>query len=179
MEIVFARHRWAVILRGVLAILFGLAAWFWPHLTLIVLLIWFGAFALVGGIFAVITALGNRRSYPRWRVHLLEGIVGIVIGLITFFWPGITALALLYLIAIWAIVTGVLEITGATWRHRMIGDEWMILLGGIASIIFGVLMAALPVVGLLALTWLIGIYAIVFGVLLLSLGFQWRRPVTA
>lgn len=177
MEMIFVRHRWAIVLRGVLAILFGLAAWFWPHLTLIVLVIWFGAFALVGGVFAVITALGNRESYARWGILLLEGLVGIVIGLITFFWPGITALALLYLIAIWAIVTGILEITVATWMHRMIGDEWMMLLGGIASIIFGVLLAALPMVGLLALTWLIGTYAIVFGVLLLSVGFQWRRLV--
>lgn len=105
----------------------------------------------------------------------MEGLFGIAVGLVTFFWPFITAIVLLYLIAIWAIVTGGLEIAVAAWMHRAVGNEWMLLLGGIASLLFGVLLAALPGVGLLALTWLIGMYALVFGVLLVFLGFQWRR----
>ena len=175
METMVFRHWWAVALRGVMAILFGLMALFWPHLTLGVLVIFFGAFALVGGIFAVVAALGDRGVHDRWGMLLAEGVVGIAIGLVTFFWPLITALILLYLIAIWAIVTGVLEIAVAVWMHRAAGNEWMLLLGGIASLLFGVLLAELPGVGLLALTWVIGIYALIFGVLLLFLGFQWRR----
>ena len=169
------RHWWAVALRGVIAILFGLVALCWPRLTLGVLVICFGAFALVGGIFAVVVALGDRGVHERWGMLLAEGATGIAIGLVTFFWPLITALVLLYLIAIWAIVTGAIEIAVAGWIHRAMGNAWMLLLGGIASLLFGVLLAALPGVGLLALTWLIGIYALVFGVLLVFLGLQWRR----
>lgn len=181
METMVFRHWWAVGLRGVIAILFGLMALFWSHLTLGVLVIFFGAFTLVGGVFAIVVALGDRGVHERWGVLLAEGAVGIAIGLVTFFWPLITALILLYLIAIWAVATGVLEIVVAVWMHRATGNEWMLLLGGIASLLFGVLLAVLPGVGLLALTWLIGIYTLIFGVMLLFLGFQWRsleRQVT-
>ncbi len=178
MRIMFLHHWWAVALRGVIAILFGLAALFWPHLTQTTLVLFFGAFALVGGIFAIVVALGDRGAHDRWWVLLLEGLAGIVVGLITFFWPAITTLSLLFLIAIWAIVTGILEIVVAVWMHRVIGNEWMLLLSGIASVLFGLLLALFPGPGLLALTWLIGLYAIVFGVLLLAFAFQWRRLVT-
>jgi len=175
MATIVFRHWWAVVLRGVIAILFGLMALTWPRPTLEILVIFFGAFALVSGIFAMVVALGDRGMHERWSMLLAEGVVGIGIGLITFFWPLITALILLYLIAIWAIVTGVMEIAVATWMHRTAGNEWMLLLGGITSLLFGLLLAALPGVGLLALTWLIGIYALVFGVLLVFLGFQRKR----
>jgi uncharacterized membrane protein HdeD (DUF308 family) len=175
MGIIVFRHWWAIALRGALAILFGLVALFWPHLTLEALVICFGAFALVGGIFAVVVALGDRGAHARWGLLLAEGLVGIAIGVLTFFWPAVTALVLLSLIALWAIVTGVLEITVAVWMHRAVGNEWMLLLGGVASLLFGVLLAVLPGVGLLALTWLIGLYALLFGALLVVLGFQWRR----
>lgn len=175
MGTMFLRHWWAIALRGVLAILFGLMALFWPHLTLAILVIFFGSFALVSGFFAVVAAIGDRGLHARWWVLLLEGLVGIAVGLITFFWPAITALALLFLIAAWALLTGFLEISTAIWMHRAVGNEWMLLCGGIASVIFGLLLAALPGVGLLALTWLIGMYAIVFGILLLVWAFQWRK----
>ena len=106
---------------------------------------------------------------------LLEGLAGISVGLITFFWPGITALALLYLIAAWSIVTGILELMVAVWMQRVIRNEWMLLLGGIASMLVGVLLALRPGMGLVAVTWLIGVYALIFGVLLLALALQWRR----
>jgi len=174
-NMMFLRHWWAMALRGALAVLFGLVALLWPRLTLDILVIGFGAFVLVGGIFAVIAALGDRGVHDRWGVLLAEGLVGIGIGLVTFFWPTITALALLFLIVVWAIATGILEIAVATWMHRAMGNEWLLLLGGIASVLFGILLAVLPAAGLLALTWLIGIYAIVFGAILLLLAFQWRK----
>lgn len=174
MDIPVFRHWWALTVRGGLAMLFGMVALFWPRLTLGALVICFGTFALVGGLFAIVLALGDRGRHTRWGALLIEGLVGIVIGLLTFFWPLVTALILLYLIAIWALMTGVLELTVAAWIHQAGGNAWMLLLGGIASLLFGVLLAALPGVGLLALTWLIGIYALVFGILLVTLSFQWR-----
>lgn len=175
MNMILFRHWWAIALRGILAMLFGLVALFWPRLTLEALVICFGVFALLGGILAVVLALGDRGMHARWGVLLTEGLVGITIGLLTFFWPLITALVLLYLIALWAIITGVLELAVAVWMHQSTGNEWMLVLGGLASLLFGVLLAVLPGGGLLALTWLIGLYALVFGVLLLVLSFQWRR----
>lgn len=105
----------------------------------------------------------------------MEGLVGIVVGLLTLFWPLLTALILLYLVVTWALITGMLELAVAIWMHRATGNAWMLLLGGIASLLFAFLLAVLPGVGLLALTWLIGIYALIFGILLISLSFQWRR----
>jgi uncharacterized membrane protein HdeD (DUF308 family) len=174
MQSLFLRHWWAMALRGFVAILFGLMALLWPSLTLGILVISFGAFALVSGFLAVVVALGDRGVHERWGVLLLEGLAGFVIGLVTFFWPAITALALLFVIVIWAFVTGILEIAVATWMHRAVGNEWLLLLGGLASVLFGILLAILPAAGLLALTWLIGLYAIVFGGLLMVLAFQWR-----
>lgn len=178
MELVVFRHWWAIVLRGLLAILFGFVALFWPHLTLEALVLCFGAFALIGGILALVVALGDRGVYAHWTILLGEGLIGIALGLLTLFWPLITALVLLYLIAGWAVVTGVLEIVVSVRMHRMVGNEWMLLLSGIVSLLLGILLVILPGVGLLVLTWLIGIYALAFGVLLIGLGFQWRRAET-
>lgn len=138
-------------------------------------MICFGAFTLVGRLFAVVVALGDRGAHARWGVLLVEGQVGIAIGLLTFFWPLMTALILLYLIATWALVTGILELAVAAWMHRAVGNAWMLALSGLASLLFGALLAVLPGVGLVALTWLIGLYALLFGVLLVVLSVQWRR----
>lgn len=175
MEVLTFRHWWALTLRGVVAILFGLVALFWPRLTLGALVVCFGAFALVGGIFAVLVALGDRGVHARWGALLIEGLVGIAIGLITFFWPFATALALLALIAAWALVTGVLELMVTAWTYRVMENAWILLLSGLASLLFGLVLIVLPNVGLLAFTWLIGIYALFFGVLLVSLSLRWRR----
>lgn len=174
MNMLVFRHWWAMALRGAVAILFGLMALFWTRLTLEVLVLGFGAFALLSGILAVFVALGDRGAHERRSILLAEGLVGVGIGVVTFFWPAITALALLFVIVVWALVTGILEITVAVWMHRAVGNEWLLLLGGIASVLFSILLALLPAASLLALTWLIGLYAIVFGALLLALAFQWR-----
>jgi uncharacterized membrane protein HdeD (DUF308 family) len=165
------RMWWALLLRGIAAVLFGLAALFWPNETLWVLIVFFGAYALVSGAFAI--AAGIADSSRRWLL-ITEGVLGVVAGLIAFFWPGLTALVLLYVIAGWAIFTGILEIMTAISLRREIDNEWMMILGGALSVLFGVLLAVLPGVGLLSLTWLIGIYALIFGVAFIVLGFKIR-----
>jgi len=175
-----SRHYWWILgIRGLLAVLFGLAAIVWPRLTLLVLVLLFGAYALVDGVIAVVVSLQVRRVFTRWWVLLLEGLVGIIAGLLTFLWPGITALVLLYVIAFWAIVTGVFEIAAALSGWLPVAQEWSLALAGVLSVLLGVLLVILPGVGLLSLVWLIGVYAIVFGVLLLIRAFQLRRAATA
>jgi uncharacterized membrane protein HdeD (DUF308 family) len=175
-----SRHYWWLMaIRGLLAVLFGLAALVWPRLTLFVLVILFGAYALVDGVMTVIVSLQERKHLRQWWVVLLRGIAGIIAGVLTFVWPAITALALLYIIAAWAIVTGIFEIASAFSGRLPVGQEWMLVLAGVLSVLLGVLLAILPGVGLLSLVWLIGIYALVFGILLIIRAFQFRTAGTA
>ena len=124
----------------------------------------FGAYALVDGIFAMFAGIASHRYFERWWAVLLEGVAGVVIGLLTFFWPNITALVLLYFIAAWALITGIFEIVAAIQLRRVITGEWMLILGGLLSILFGVLLFVFPVAGAVSVVWLIGIYAVVFGI---------------
>ena len=157
--------------------LFGLAALFWPGITLYVLIIFFGAYALVDGVFAI--AAGIRGSGGRRWVFLAEGVLGILAGLIAFFYPGMTAFVLLYVIAFWAILTGLLRIVMAIWLRREIENEWFLVLSGVISVLFGVILAALPGPGLLALVWVVGIYELILGVALIVLGFEVRGRRTS
>jgi uncharacterized membrane protein HdeD (DUF308 family) len=169
-----AGHWWALALRGVIAILFGLAALVRPDIALEALILLFGAYALVDGAFAIVGVFGGTRSgTPRWLL-LLEGVVGILAGVIAFVYPGLTAFALLYLVAAWAIVTGIAQIATAIRLRQEITGEWALILGGVLSVIFGLLLAVLPGVGILSLIWLIGAYAVVFGVLMLITAFMVR-----
>jgi len=171
-----SRNWWALALRGLAAILFGILAFAWPGITLFVLIIFFGAYMLVDGIFAIVAAVRAAGEEARWWLLLLEGILGVFVGLVTFFWPGLTALALLYLIAAWAIVTGIMEIVEAIRLRQEIVGEWALILGGALSLLFGVLLVVIPArAGLLSLTWLIGAYAVAFGVLLVILAFRVRN----
>jgi uncharacterized membrane protein HdeD (DUF308 family) len=169
------RNWWAVALRGVVAILFGVIALVWPGLTLEILVLFFGAYMFVDGVFAIIAAFTNRTGHDRWWVLLLEGLVGIAAGIITFLNLGLAMLVLIYVIAFWAIVTGVLEIVAAIWLRAEIQGEWMLALGGIASFVLGVLLLLFPAPGALTIAWLIGVYAILFGLLLLGLGLRLRK----
>jgi uncharacterized membrane protein HdeD (DUF308 family) len=169
-----ARFWWLIALRGLLGILFGIAAITWPGLTLAVLILFFGAYMFVDGVFALIGAIRFRHERERWVPLLIEAILGIAIGAITFLWPGITALAWVFTIAAWAIVTGVLELIAAFRLRGAIGTEILLGLAGIVSIIFGIAMAALPLVGMVVWVLMIGIYAIAFGILLLIAGFRVR-----
>ena len=167
-------HWWAISLRGAIAILFGLAALLRPGIALAALILLFGAYALVDGVFAIVGVFGGTRSgTPRWLLFI-EGVVSILAGLIAFILPGLTAIALLYLIAAWAIITGIAEISTAIRLRQEIRGEWALILGGILSVVFGLLLAVLPGVGILSLVWLIGVYAVAFGVLLLVTGFRVR-----
>ena len=164
------RYWWAVALRGLAAVLFGLAAFVWPGLTLFVLVLLFGAYALVDGVGSLVHAFGPD-SNLRWLL-VARGLAGIAAGIVTMAWPGITALVLLYLIAVWAIVTGVLEIVTAIQLRKVIANEWLLGLGGLASIIFGGILLFVPGGGALAMIWVIGSYALIVGVVLIALGFR-------
>jgi len=174
----FSRGWWLMLLRGVVAIVFGLLAWVQPGITLAALVLLFGAYSMADGILCLWTAIAGPKGHDYWWLVLLEGLLGIGIGLLTFFAPGITALGLLFYIAIWAIATGTLEIAAAIRLRKEISNEWLLLLSGLASVIFGVLLAAQPGTGALALLWLIGSYAILFGALLLILAFRVRGFVS-
>lgn len=165
-----ARNWWMLALRGVAAVLFAVCAFVWPGLTLAVLVLLWGAFALVDGIFAIVTG-----ASARWWSLLIFGVLGVLAGLIAVFMPGITAFALLMVIAAWAIVRGALEIVAAIQLRRELTGEWLLILSGAASILFGVLIVLYPATGALAVVWLIGLQALFAGVLLLALAFRLRR----
>jgi len=168
-------HWWALAIRGGIAILFGLAALLRPGIALEALILLFGAYALVDGVFAIVGVFGGTRGgTPRWLL-LIEGIAGILAGLIAFVLPGLTALLLLYLVAAWAIFTGIFEIATALRLRREIRGEWALIIGGALSVLFGVILVVVsPFAGLLSLIWLIGIYAIAFGILMLVTAFSVR-----
>jgi len=172
---VLSRHWWLLLLRGLVAIAFGILTWVQPGISLAALVLLFGAYSMADGILASWTAIaGGKDNDYRW-VLLLEGLLGIGVGVLTFVAPGITALALLFYIAIWAIATGVLEIAAAIRLRKEIKNEWLLILAGLASVLFGFVLAMHPGAGALAVVWLIASYAVVFGVLLVVLAFKTRR----
>ncbi len=174
-----ARRWWLIVLRGVAAIVFGILAITLPGITLATLIILFGAYAFADGIFAVLHAIGGGDESESVWLLLLEGLLGIGVGLIAFFEPGLTAIALLFYIAAWNLATGVLEIVAALRLRQQVTGEFWLLLGGLCSIGFAVIVMAFPGAGALALIWLIGIYALLFGISLLALGLRLRGVKTA
>ena len=169
---VLARNWWAFALRGVVAILLGIFAFVDPGATLVVVIIVFGAYALVDGVFSIVAAIRAARAHERWGQLLLVGICGIVVAAIVWFYPGLAALSLLYVIAAWALITGVFEIMGAFKMRELSSGWWWWLIAGAASVLFGILLAWRPGAGILTLLWLLGAYAIAFGIFML--GFAWR-----
>lgn len=170
-----SKHWWMLALRGVLAILFGVMALVWPGLALTTLVLLFGAYALVDGVAAIFTAFSNREVNKSWWLLALEGLVGVLAGILTFVYPGITVFILLTLIAIWAIMTGVMQIIAAIRLREEIEGEFLLGLSGVASVIFGVLVLLFPGGGAVAIVWMIAIYSILFGVLLVALGLRFRN----
>jgi uncharacterized membrane protein HdeD (DUF308 family) len=167
-----ARNWWAIVLRGVFAVLFGLGAFLWPGITLVVLVALYGAYLFADGILAVAWALMGRRAgaFP-WGVFL-AGLASIVAGVLTFLMPGLTALVLLYLIAAWAIVRGIFEIIAAFHLRRELTNEWLLALNGVLSVLFGILLIVAPGAGALTVLWIIGTFAIIVGVVMIMLGFR-------
>jgi len=172
------RHWWVPVLRGIAAVLFGIMAFVYPGLTVAVLVLLFGAWILVDGVFRVIGAIGHRASDKEWGFDLIIGIMGIIIGFLTFHAPRITALALIIYIAAWALMIGATEIALAIKLRREIKGEWFLILMGLLSIVFAVMLLWNPLPGALALVWLIGSYAIAFGILAIILGFRLRSLPT-
>ncbi len=170
-----ARHWWLIVLRGVIAILIGLMAFFWPGATLYALVILFGAFAFADGLLSLINAFRVRGKEERWWVLLLKGILGIAVGAITFFNPQLTGTALLAFLSAWFVLSGILEIILAIRIRKEIEGEWALILAGALSVLFGILVLIKPVAGAIAIAWWIGAYALMFGILLITLGLRLRK----
>jgi uncharacterized membrane protein HdeD (DUF308 family) len=179
MRPVLVKNWWSLVFRGVLGIVFGLVALAWPGITLGALVLLFGAYALMAGIVSIVGAVRAAEAHDRWGALILEGLVGIAAAVITIAWPAITALALAYLIAGWAIVIGVLEIVVAVRLRKYISREWLLALGGAASTIFGILIAIAPIAGALVIAIWVGAYAFVFGLIMVALGFRLRSSRNA
>jgi uncharacterized membrane protein HdeD (DUF308 family) len=166
-----ARYWWALALRGLFAVLFGLLTFFIPGITLLALVLLFGAYALLDGIFDIVSAI---KSPSHHWAFIVEGIVGIIIGILTLVWPRITGMALLYLIGFWAIFTGVLEIVAGIRLRAAITNEALLILMGVLSLLFGLLIIIFPSAGALAIAFWIGTYALIFGIMLITLAFRLR-----
>jgi uncharacterized membrane protein HdeD (DUF308 family) len=175
-ELDFA-SRWGwVVARGVVAILFGLLAFSQPRTFGLTLMLLFAAYAFVGGIASVIAAArGGRAGDPRWGSFLIDGLLAIGIGMLAVFWPGRTALAFLWAMGLWAIVSGGFELASAIRLRKIIPHEWALGLAGAASILFGALLFARPMIGALAVVFWIGCYSIIFGALMTTVGFRMRQ----
>ncbi|HEY2797311.1 MAG TPA: HdeD family acid-resistance protein [Thermoanaerobaculia bacterium] len=177
-----SQHWWVVLLRGVLAILFGVMAFAWPGVTLAILVLLWGAYALVDGIFEVIAGVRGK-----WGSLVVLGLLGIGAGIVTFLWPGITAITLVWVFAFWAIVAGILQVSAAIRLRKEIQGEWLWIVSGVFTVIVGVLLLLYPGAGALSVTWLIGSLAVAWGILLVMLAVKLKglgttlgiRPVTA
>lgn len=171
---ILSKNWWTFLVRGIIAVIFGLAALIWPSLTIGTLVIVFGAYVVVDGIFAIVDGFTSRNSNDRWWVEILIGIAGIVAGGWAMAFPGLTAIGMMYFIAAWWLVTGVLQIILAIRVRKEITNEWMLILSGALSTILGVVFLLFPGSGALSLIWVVGIYAIFFGILLIVLAFKLR-----
>jgi uncharacterized membrane protein HdeD (DUF308 family) len=175
-----AENWWLLLLRGIAAIAFGTLAFFWPGLTLLTLTLLWGAYSLSDGVFALWTAVSAKGAETESRSWIaLTGVVSILAGLVTFFWPDMTAMVLLIFIATWAIIIGALQVWGAIQLRKEIEGEWLLALNGVLSIAFGMIMFVRPAVGALAVVWMIGWFAIFAGCTYIALAFRlkhYKRP---
>jgi len=172
---VLALHWWALALRGIAAIIFGLIAFFMPVHTLYALTVIFGVYALFYGIFSLTAAVRSALLGEHWWALVFEGVVGLGAAAVTAIWPGVTLVVLIFIIAAWAVGTGIFEIAAALRLRRFISGEWLFIVTGIASIVFGVLLFAAPGTGAIVLAWWLGAYIFVSGLLTLGLALRLRR----
>jgi len=173
-----AGNWWLAVLRGVAAIIFGILAFAWPGITLLTLVLFWGAFALIDGVLAIIAAVKGGNPMPRWWLAIV-GLAGIIAGALTFLMPGLTALVLVTFIAVWAIILGVMEIVGAIKLRKEIQGEWLLILNGAISVLFGLVLLWRPATGAIALVWIIGAYAIILGVIYVMFGLKLRKHAPA
>jgi len=166
---------WLIVLRGVLALLFGALAFIWPGATLATLVIFYGAYALVEGIFGVIAAIKAPQGSDGRGTLAVLGIISAAAGVLTFMYPDITAVALVYIIGAWAVLRGIVEIVAAIQLRKELSNEWLLVLAGVVSTAFGVLLFINPSAGALSLVWIIGFYAVLYGITLLVLAYKLRR----
>ncbi len=171
MSAALARNWWAIAIRGVLGIVFGLIALFQPGVTMLSLVLVFSAYALADGVFAIVAAVRAASRHERWALLVFEGLVDIAAAAAAFLWPGITVVAFVLLVATWAILSGVL-LMAAAFRLNIDHGRWWLAFGGLVSVLYGVLLVSAPLIGALVLTWWLGAYAIVFGAALLVVSFR-------
>ena len=171
---ILSRKWWVLMLRGILAVAFGVLTWMQPGITLAALVMLFGIYVLADGVLGVWTAIAGRKELDHWIALLLWGLIGVGVGIMTFLAPGLTALMLLFYIAIWAIATGIVQIIAAIRLRKEIEGEWLLGLGGLVSLAFGVILVSRPGAGALAVLSIIAIYAVIFGVILVILAFKAR-----
>jgi uncharacterized membrane protein HdeD (DUF308 family) len=169
-----ASHWWIFLIRGILALALGIAMPLFPGAAIVALAILFGAYAFVDGVVAITAAVRMNHADANWRWLLIEGLIGIAAGIVTFLWPGITALWLVYVFASWAILTGVLSVATAIRLRDVIANEWLMILLGVLSVAAGIVIFFVPVAGVFAIVWTISIYAILAGVVFLGLAFRLR-----
>jgi uncharacterized membrane protein HdeD (DUF308 family) len=185
MDMVLARNWWALALRGLLAILLALIAFALPGVFLVSLVLLFSAYLLVDGVFSIVAGLRAAQRHERWWPLALEGLVDIIAGVVVFTLPAAATLWFVYLVSAWSILTGLFRITAAIRLRRQIRGEWLLILNGVLSVLFGVVIALSPLLGLVIVAWIIGMYALLFGILLVALGFRLRglaatrRPLRA
>jgi uncharacterized membrane protein HdeD (DUF308 family) len=172
------RNWWVFLLRGICAIVFGVLTFTWPGITLASLVIVFGVYAILDGVTAIVAGFSGGADGTPWWQMVLVGILSVITGVLTFCWPGVTAVALLFMIAAWAIVRGIVEIAAAIRLRAIIDNEGWLIFSGLCSIFFGAVLFARPGAGALAVLWIIGSYAIFFGVLIIALAFRLRSLKT-
>ncbi len=168
----FANHWWVIAVSGVLAIVFGILALVWPQVTLLALVYVFAAFVVADGLVTLYFSIATRKEDERWGMLAASGIVEIVLGVLIFIWPQITAQVFVFLVAAWAIITGVFEIMAATELRNVIENAWLLILTGLLSLAFGVLLVIYPGAGAISLVWIIGFYAILNGILEIVFAFR-------
>lgn len=166
---------WALALRGAVSILLGLVAITMPGLTIAAIVTVFGVYAIIEGVLAIMASIRGIREHDRWGWMMVEGVVGICAGLIAFFMPGVGALAIIWLIAAWAVLTGALEIAAGFRLRKIIEGEWLLILTGVLAIVLGFFMVSRPGMGVVLLTTWLGVWAILSGITLMVLAFRIKR----
>lgn len=164
-----SRNWWMLLVRGIAALLFGVLAYIYPGSALAAMILIYGVYALVDGIFAIIAAIGQIERHRPWGFLLLSGVVSILAGLIALFYPGLTAVALLFVMAFWAILRGIFEVSASIQLRKILPNDWALALAGILSLLFGILLLINPAAGILAVVWLVATYAIIYGIIELAL----------